>query len=58
MRKRLPLLFLFPLQRGAIRRGDKIPAEEKGQQEKKVSAFVINEYLMKDNEKLIDRFKE
>ena len=31
---------------------------QKRKDEKKVSAFVINEYLMKDNEKLIDRFKE
>ena len=30
----------------------------KRKDEKTVSAFVINEYLMKDNEKLIDRFKE
>ena len=31
---------------------------QKRKDEKTVSAFVINEYLMKDNEKLIDRFKE
>ena len=31
---------------------------QKRKDEKTVSAFVINEYLMKDNEKIIDRFKE
>ena len=30
----------------------------KRKDEKTVSAFVINEYLIKDNEKLINRFKE
>ena len=31
---------------------------QKRKDEKTVSAFVINEYLMKDNKNLIDRFKE